>query len=113
MSKNRSLIDFIQEKIEKNEYMACFPNIGIAVACEDGWYRWGESCDKIALNMYYNHHQNRILYTWIWWNGEISGAKRQVVKYGKKPGSCDGADTVGFVTKYGKKYWLDEFVRYC
>lgn len=63
---------------------------------------WSMQCDACGVN---------VVYSWIAADGKILQASRQVVKYGRKPGTCDGGDLTPYITKYGKKYWLDDFVR--
>ena len=70
----------------------------------------GDIIDPIAWSMQYNNYGWNVVYTWIH-TDKIIQASRQVVKYGKKPGTCDGGDTTPYITKYGKKYWLDDFVK--
>lgn len=70
----------------------------------------GDIIDPIAWSMHCDACGANVVYTWIH-TDKIIQASRQVVKYGKKPGTCDGGDTTPYITKYGKKYWLDDFVK--
>lgn len=69
----------------------------------------GDIVDEKAWNMQCDTCGANVVYTWIY-TDKILKASRQVVKYGKKPGTCDGGDLTSYITKCGRKYWLDEFV---
>lgn len=71
----------------------------------------GDTIDEKAQDMQYDTCGGNVVYTWISTDGKILQASRQVVKYGKKQGTCDGGDLTPYITKYGKKYWLDGFIR--
>lgn len=62
---------------------------------------WNMQCDACGAN---------VVYTWMY-TDKILKASRQVVKYGNKLGTCDGGDLTPYITKCGKKYWFDDFVR--
>lgn len=104
------LINFINEKIKKNDfaiYVIC--NMGGLFAA----YADIEK-DPVALNMQCNRSGEAVVYSWlkIIDDGKIISPSRQTVKYGKKPGTCDGGDLTAYITKHGVKYWLDDFIRY-
>lgn len=71
----------------------------------------GDIIDEKAQNMQYDVCGGNVVYSWISTDSKILQASRQVVKYGKKPWTCDGGDLTPYITKYGRKYWLDDFVR--
>lgn len=71
----------------------------------------GNIIDKKAYDMQCNACGANIVYSWVSVDGKILQASRQVVKYGRKQGTCDGGDLTPYITKYGRKYWLDDFVR--
>lgn len=71
----------------------------------------GDIIDEKAYNMQCDACGADVLYSWISTDDKILQASRQVVKYGRKPGTCDGGDLTPYITKYGKKYWLDDFMR--
>lgn len=70
----------------------------------------GDIIDEKAQDMQYDTCGGNVVYTWISTDGKILQASRQVVKYGKKQGTCDGGDLTPYITKYGRKYWLDDFI---
>lgn len=71
----------------------------------------GDIIDPVAWSMLCKNSGGKIVYSWISTDDKILQASRQIVKYGKKPGTCDGGDLTPYITKYGRKYWLDDFVR--
>lgn len=73
--------------------------------------RRGDIIDKKAYDMQCDACGGTVLYSWISVDGKILQASRQVVKYERKQGTCDGGDLTPYITKYGKKYWLDDFMR--
>lgn len=70
----------------------------------------GDIIDKKALSIQCDACDANVVYTWVY-TDKILKASRQVVKYGRKPGTYDGEDLTPYITKCGQKYWFDEFVR--
>lgn len=101
------------EKIEENGNIFSQSICNAAVIClafpetDDR----GDIIDEKAQNMQYDTCGGNVVYSWISTDDKILQASRQVVKYGKKQGTCDGGDLTPYITKYGIKYWLDDFVR--
>lgn len=60
----------------------------------------GEIIDPVAWPMQRNTCGGNVVYTWIH-TDKILQASRQVVKYGKKQGTCAGGDMTPYITKYG------------
>lgn len=71
----------------------------------------GDIIDPVAWSMQCDSCGGNVVYTWFDFDDNDVICSRQVVKYGKKPGTCDGGDLTPYITKYGRKYWLDDFVR--
>lgn len=71
----------------------------------------GDCIDLIAWSMQCDNCGETVFYTWVEYDGKITGRSRQTVKYGIYPGSYDGQDLKPYITKYGRKYWLDDFIR--
>lgn len=104
------LTDFINDKIANRDfavYGICnIGNLFIAYAdAETDPAAWDLSCDSCG---------KAVIYSWMKTidNDKIIAPSRQTVKYGKKPGTCDGGDLTPYITKYGKRYWLDDFIWY-
>lgn len=109
--KSKTLKQYIETAMENNNFYShgicntiaicvAFPEIDINGNIIDK-KMWDMQCDACGAN---------VVYTWVY-TDKILKASRQVVKYGKKLGTCDGGDLVPYITKCGVKYWLDEFMR--
>lgn len=70
----------------------------------------GDIIDTVAWSMLCKNSGGKIVYRWISTDDKILQASRQIVKYGKKQGTCDGGDLTPYITKYSRKYWLDDFI---
>lgn len=71
----------------------------------------GDIIDEKAQDMQRDACGGNVVYSWVSVDGKILQASRQVVKYGRKQGTCDGGDLTPYITKYSRKYWLDDFIR--
>lgn len=100
------------EKLEKNKnfFISGISNTAAICVAFPETDNNGDYIDRIAWSIKCDNCGMDIVYTWIQ-TDKILTASRQVVKYGRKPGSCDGEDLTPYITKYGKRYWLDDFVR--
>lgn len=107
----KTLKQYIEIAIENNNFYSrgICSTVAICIAFPVINYH-GNIIDPVAWSMICNANGRNVIYTWVY-TDKISKASRQVVKYGKKPGTCDGGDLAPYITKCGRKYWLDEFVR--
>ena len=106
--KQKTLKEFIKMAKDGKNYGVGYTGVcgaGVGVAFAD------TAIDDIAWAMACDSCGGTVVYTWMEYDGKLTGCRRQVVKYGKKPGSKDGEDLMGYVVKYGKKYWMDEIMR--
>lgn len=109
--KSKTLKQYIEAAIGSNNFYSCgiCSTVSICIAFPETNFHgdiidqkiWDMQCDTCGAN---------VVYTWVY-TGKILKASRQVVKYGKKQGACDGGDLVPYITKCGRKYWLDEFYK--
>lgn len=109
----KTLKQYIQNMVETRNFYSqgiCNTAATICVAFPEIDCR-GDIIDPIAWSMLCANSGGKIVYSWISTDDKILQASRQIVKYERKPGTCDGGDLTPYITKYGKKYWLDDFVR--
>lgn len=110
--KTKTLQQYINHAKKKRGYFAhaetAFSAICITYPETD---MHGDCIDPIAWSMQCDSYGETVFYTWIEYDGKIGVCSRQTVKYGKRPGSYDGQDLEPYITKYGRKYWLSDFVK--
>ena len=112
METKKTLNDYIKDAKMSKNYFAQSLNCEdvICLAFPETDYH-GDIIDPVVWSMQCDSCGGNVVYTWFDFNGNDVICSRQVVKYGKKPGTCDGGDLTPYITKYGRKYWLDDFVR--
>lgn len=108
----KTLKQFIEELPVKNSYFNGTCAVCFGYPCINPGDAYADDFDEAAWNMQCDNCGQDVVYTWVEYEGKISGISRQVVKYGVKPGTCDGGDLTPYITKYGHRYWLDEFRTY-
>lgn len=107
-----TLKQYIEKMVEtRNFYSQGICNMAAICVAFPETDNCGNIIDQKAYNMQCDACGENVFYSWISTDDKILQASRQIVKYGKKPGTCDGRDLTPYITKYGRKYWLDDFVR--
>ena len=110
---NKTLKQYIEIAIKNNNFYSQIMcnTAAICIAFPETDWR-GDIIDHVAWSMQCDAYGANVAYSWISTDdNKILQASRQVVKYGKKPGACDGGNLTPYITKYGRKYWLDDFMR--
>ena len=109
--KNKTLKQYIETAMNNNNFYSrgICGTAAICVALPETDYH-GDIIDPVVRDMQCDACGGNVVYTWVY-TDKILQASRQVVKYGKKPGTCDGGDLTPYITKCDRKYWLDEFIR--
>lgn len=108
----KTLKKYIHDMVETNSFYSqgiCNMD-AICFAFPETDYR-ENTIDPVSWSMLCANSGGKIVYSWISTDDKILQASRQIVKYERKPGTCDGGDLTPYITKHGKKYWLDDFVR--
>lgn len=108
----KTLRQYIEEATVKHSYYTGVFAVCMAHPCIETGDAYTEDFDKKAWDMHCDRCGEDIVYTWVEYDGKIGCMSRQPIKYGVKPGTCDGGDLTPYITKYGHKYWLDEFSTY-
>ncbi len=114
--KSKTLKQYIEELTRNNAYYSYYSRgicstAAVCVAFPQTNHN-GDIIDEKVWHMQVDACGQNVVYTWVaTTDNKILKASRQVVKYGKKQGTCDGGDLTPYITKCGYKYWFDEFVR--